>query len=64
MQPSAVGWPGFEPQTYKSVVGCITIRPLLILAGTALPTACSRVCHEKNPNCVFLSACLLAQLIV
>ena len=60
----AVGRPGFELPTYKAVVGCITIRPLLVLIGTALPTACSQVCHQKNPNCVFLSACLLARLTV
>ena len=26
-------------------------------------TACSRVCHRKNPNCVFLYACLPACLL-
>ena len=62
--PPPVGSAGFESPAYKSVVGCITIRPLLVLTGTALPTACCRVCHRDNPNCVFLSACLLARLIV
>ena len=53
--PPAVSRPGIEAPTYRSVVGCITIQPLLVLTVAALP-ACSRVCHWKTPNCVFLSA--------
>ena len=43
--PLAVGRPRIEPPTHRSVVGCITIRPLFALAVIALPTACSPVYH-------------------
>ena len=44
-----IGWPalltisrpGFETPTDRFVVGCITVRPFLVLTVTALPTACS-----------------------
>ena len=39
------GWPGIKPPTYISMVGCDTIRPLLVLTVTPLPVACSRVSH-------------------
>ena len=37
--PTAVGRPGIEPPTYNTAVGCITIRPLLVLTIIVLPTA-------------------------
>ena len=55
----AVGRPGIEPQTYRSVVSGITIRPLLVLTLAALPTACSQVATEKTQTvCFCLPACL------
>ena len=37
--------PRFEPPTKKSMVACITIRPLPIPSLDVLPTAWKRVCH-------------------
>ena len=57
----AVGRPGIEPPAYTIAVGCITVRPLLDLTASMLPTAKSAT--EKTQT-VFLSACLLARLTV
>ena len=43
--PPAVGQLGIEPPTYPSVVGCITVRPLLDLTVSVLAAARSQVYH-------------------
>ena len=38
---ATVDRPGFEPPTYNSAVGCITIRPGFDVIAASLPTAWS-----------------------
>ena len=61
---TVVGGLGSEPPTHKHAIDC------LALDRCAFCRTCSPNCLkpslslEKNPNCVFLTACLLARLTV
>ena len=50
--------------TYTSVVGCFTTTLLLVLQYMFSLLLEAESPPKKNPNCVFLSACLLARLSV
>ena len=59
----AVGRPGFEPPTYTSVDGCITIRPLLVLTVLS-PLLVAESATEKTQTVCFCLPALLARLTV
>ena len=54
-----VGTLGFEPPTTKMAAGCITALSLLGLQGSASCCLGPHLPLTKNPNCVYLSDCLL-----
>ena len=55
-----VGRLGFEPPTTRTPVGCVTTRPLPGFQRRASLLLGAVSATDKNPNCVYLSDCLLA----